>query len=288
MAAPAIPLPLPLPLAPRQPKRKRAADDTGSPAAAPPLEPSSKKARLGESLSLGSQGDISIFDALEARYDVQLHGVVSSSKIQKRVSAILRHIGGPRPRPDTGGDSFPGDAAASTAPTAPTAPTTTTRPRISVLRARAADAGKLITIAEIAKRELEKQGRGDTADADADAAGRPRRWFQYIALGEEIRERPRGDDRSIVEDTVLGGARARATITQDKSNKDGEEEGEEDNDDNDDDDDKNVETIKTPLERAIEGRPLVRGTPVMSLFLSRVSIDELRKRYGEQTNAPPT
>ena len=54
-----------------------------------------------------------------------------------------------------------------------------------------------------------------------------------------------------------------------------------------DDDDDDFETMKTPLERALERRPLLRGTPVMSIFLSRVPVEELRRRYGEQTNAAP-
>ncbi|RYP03409.1 hypothetical protein DL764_005168 [Monosporascus ibericus] len=210
-------------------KRKRTDSDSAG------LDISSKKPRLGEILNLSSQGEIAVGDTLEDKYDVQLHSVLSSSKIQKRVSAVLQHIG------PTGSSK---------------AITSATKPRISILRARAADTAKLITVAEIAKRELEERS-GESTE---------RRWFQYIALGEEIKEKQRGESKTIVADTVLGGLAA-------------DEEG---------DDSGDFETMKTPFERAIEGRPLVRGTPIMSLFLSQISIDELKKQYGEQTNASPT
>ncbi|RYP10390.1 hypothetical protein DL765_008122 [Monosporascus sp. GIB2] len=210
-------------------KRKRTDSDSAVP------QTSSKRPRLGEILNLSSQSEIAVADVLEDKYHVQLHSVLSSSKIQKRVSAVLQHIG------PTGSSK---------------AITSATKPRISILRARAADAGKLITIAEITKRELEERG-GESAE---------RTWFQYITLGEEIKEKQRGESKSIVEETVLGGLVA-------------DEEGDGSGD---------FETMKTPLEKAIDGRPLVRGTAIMSLFLSRISVDELKKRYGEQTNTSPT
>ncbi|RYO78530.1 hypothetical protein DL766_002081 [Monosporascus sp. MC13-8B] len=210
-------------------KRKRTDSDSAV------LETPSKRPRLGETLNLSTPSEIAAADVLEDKYHVQFHSVLSSSKIQKRVAAVLQHIG------PTGSSK---------------AITSTTKPRISILRARAADAGKLITIAEITKRELEERG-GESAE---------RTWFQYIALGEEIKEKQRGESKSIVEETVLGGF---AT----------DEEGDGSGD---------FETMKTPLERAIEGRPLVRGTAIMSLFLSRISVDELKKRYGEQTNTLST
>ena len=110
------------------------------------------------------------------------------------------------------------------------------------------------------------------------------RWFQYTALGEEVNEIPRGG----------GGGKGKSKGKERKGKKsvggdaapgDGEEDGKGSDDDDDDDDD--FETMKTPLERALERRPLLRGTPVMSIFLSRVPVEELRRRYGEQTNAAP-
>ncbi|KAI1081129.1 hypothetical protein F5B20DRAFT_72761 [Whalleya microplaca] len=187
--------------------------------------PPNKRVRLDAALNLTSADDVKTLGSLETKYDVQLHSVISSSKIQKKVTSILRHL-------------------------APSSSTEKTK--VSILHAKGSDAGKLVSIAEIAKREIGK-------DKDDQ-----RHWFQYIALGEELKERPRDDGKSVIEETKLGG---------------------EDVDDQDDDGD--FEVMKTPFERAIERQPLVRGVPILSLFLSRVSIEELKKRYGEQTNAPP-
>jgi len=51
------------------------------------------------------------------------------------------------------------------------------------------------------------------------------------------------------------------------------------------DDEGTFETMKTPLERAIEERPKVRALPIMTIYLSRVRIERLKVAYGEQTNA---
>ncbi|KAI0007935.1 hypothetical protein F4779DRAFT_483017 [Xylariaceae sp. FL0662B] len=198
-------------------KRKRTSAEPSIP---------NKRARLDAVLNLTSSDDVKALELVESKYDVQIHSILSSSRIQKKVSSILRHLG-------------PSSSAAKT--------------RVSILHARAADAGKLVSIAEIAKREIAK-----TND------DRPH-WFQHIALGEALKERPRDDGKSVVEETKLGGGRGP----------------------NDDQGDSDFEVMKTPFERAIEGQPLLRGVPVMSLFLSRVPIEELKKPYGEQTNAPP-
>ncbi|KAI2463620.1 hypothetical protein F4781DRAFT_113937 [Annulohypoxylon bovei var. microspora] len=188
-------------------KRKRT--DTG------PVLPN-KRARPENSLNLSSTEDAKILQAVESKYEVQIHSIISSSKIQKKVTAILRHL-------------------ASSA----------TKTTVSILRAKASDAGKLVSVAEIAKREVEKQ---------TDSG---RVWFQYIALGEELKEIPRDEGNTVIEETRLG-------------------------------DDDDYEIMKTPFERAIEGQPRLRGVPIMSLFLSQVSIEELKKRYREQTNAEST
>ena len=249
-------------------------------------------ARLGLATAQGDTAAAAAFDdRIEDKYDVQVLGVASASKIQKRVVHVLQHIGR--------------GAAITPAPTAATASTTTAaavettvasgKPRISILRARAADAGKLVTIAEIAKRELEKEeergggegeGEGEEGPGEGGASKTTDegRWFQYTALGEEVNEIPRGG----------GGGKGKSKGKERKGKKsvggdaapgDGEEDGKGSDDDDDDDDD--FETMKTPLERALERRPLLRGTPVMSIFLSRVPVEELRRRYGEQTNAAP-
>ncbi|KAI0453422.1 hypothetical protein F5B21DRAFT_282437 [Xylaria acuta] len=234
------------------PKRKRA--DTNS--SAEPITTSNKRQCLTKSLCLSDDDDAKILNTIDARYEVQLQSVISSSKIQQRVTAMLRHL-------------TPPTQSSSTEP-APDA--TTSKTRVSILRAKATEAGKLVSIAEIAKREIEKElPAGDDGAGEAGREGKTGRWFQYIALGEELIQKPRNEacngGSTIIEETVLGGPGA---------------------DKGDHDEDDEFEVMKTPFERAIEGRPLVRGVPVMSLFLSRSSIEELKKRYGEQTNVPPT
>jgi hypothetical protein len=188
-----------------------------------------KRTRLSTYVALSSETDIKAVDAVESSHDVQTHSISSGSKIQRKVTAVLQHL-----PPSTN-------------------PASTATAKICVLRARAPDAAKMISIAEIAKRELEKE--------------EGTRWFQYVTLGEEIQERPRGSGESGCAETVLGG------------------EAKTPHDEDDDGDD--YEVMEKPSDRALHGRPLVRGVPIMSLFLSRVSVAELRNRYGEQTNDTP-
>ncbi|KAI1112683.1 hypothetical protein F5Y14DRAFT_252546 [Nemania sp. NC0429] len=234
------------------PKRKRADTSNG-------LEPgttSNKRQCLTSSLCLSSPHDAKVLSVVDARYEVQLQSVISSSGIRQRVSAMLRYLTPP----------------AQSSSTEPTPDVVNSKTRVSILRAKSADAGKLVSIAEIAKREIEKEPLvGDGAvggEAGRGQGSETGRWFQYIALGEELQQKPRAGDDTVIEETVLRGPGA------------DEEDGEEDDD--------QFEVMKTPFERSIEGRPLVRGVPVMSLFLSRSSIEELKRRYGEQTNMPPT
>jgi len=45
------------------------------------------------------------------------------------------------------------------------------------------------------------------------------------------------------------------------------------------------ETMKTPFERATEGKPKVRAVPYLGIYFSRVPVEELKQLYGVQTNA---
>ncbi|KAI0540522.1 hypothetical protein GGR58DRAFT_133700 [Xylaria digitata] len=227
------------------PKRKRA--DTSS--STEPITTNNKRQCLASSLCPSSDDDAKVLSAIETRYEVQLQSVISSSKMKQRVLAMLRHL-------------TPPTTVSSAEPTLITAISKT---RVSVLRAKSTEAGKLISIAEIAKREIEKERpASDGAVSEAGQGSKTGRWFQYIALGEELQQRNREEGNTVIGETVLGGSGA------------GEQ----------DDDDHGFEVMKTPFERAIEGRPIVRRIPVMSLFLSRSPIEELKRRYGEQTNTP--
>lgn len=226
--------------APSPAKRKRtvafAADESAADNAH--SRPPTKKARLAADLSISRPDDRKALETVESKYDVQIHSIVSSTKIQKKVASVLRHLQEP-------------DATAVGAEAAPG------RPRVIVLRGPAAVAGKLVSIAEIAKREVAAQESGH--------------WFQYIALGQDIKESPR-ERPAIVEETILDG---RNTASKDDSAR-----GSDDEDDEEDD----FEYMKTPFERAIEGKPRKHAVAVMSLFLARVPVDELKRRFGEQNN----
>ncbi|KAK7943052.1 uncharacterized protein PG986_012165 [Apiospora aurea] len=240
-------------------KRKRSEPPTpaGNPATTDATTvTSSKRPRLASTLNIAASSDAKILAAIESKYDVQTHSVISSSKIQKKVTSVLRHL---QPVPKE-------------------------RTRVSVLRARASDAGKLTSIAEIAKREMLKSGGHQDGT---------KRWYQYIALGAETKDverekgssNGRGDGKTVVEETILAQRQApgEKEMTDDEQRQGREKE----RDGNKDEDDDDFEQMKTPFERAIEGTPKIRAVPVMSLFLSLTPIDELRRRYGEQTNDDP-
>ncbi|KAK6218278.1 hypothetical protein LQW54_002805 [Pestalotiopsis sp. IQ-011] len=225
--------------APSPAKRKRtvafAADETTDTSSRPPT----KRARLAADLSISRPDDRKALETVESKYDVQIHSIVSSTKIQKKVASVLRHLQEPE---TTVPENAPG------------------RPRIVVLRGPAAVAGKLVSIAEIAKREIAAQENGH--------------WFQYIALGQYIKESPR-ERPAVVEETILDGRNA--------ASKDDSARGSDDKEDEDDEDD-DFEYMKTPFERAFEGKPRKHAVAVMSLFLARVPVDELKRRFGEQNN----
>jgi hypothetical protein len=221
--------------------RPRAPSTTTTP---PPRRPLAVELGIQQTGSAEQQeGDSRAVELVDGRCDVQVHSVLSSSKMQKKVASVLRHL-----------DMHP-YAAPSVSAAASSGASGSGKPRVSVLRARACDAGKLVSIAEIAKREI------------ADGV-----WFQYMALGEEVRDvartKGRGDD-TVVEETRLEGARR-------GENKDNDDEGRKDVDDD-------FEVMKTRFERAVEGTPKKRAVAIVSLFLARVSINELKQRFGEQT-----
>ncbi|KAK8116187.1 hypothetical protein PG984_012689 [Apiospora sp. TS-2023a] len=245
-------------------KRKRSEPPTPNPAAATTTttaaEVPSKRPRLASTLNIAEASDAKILAAVESKYDVQTHSVISSSKIQKKVTSILRHL----QLPATPANNPP-------------------KPRVSVLRGRAADAGKLISIAEIAKREMLKSSGG--------------KWYQYIALGSETKQMERGDNprsssahkegKTVIEDTILGRQVQGQSANPETAGDNDDEQQQEKDEDEDDEGDDEFEEMKTPFERAIEGTSKIRAVPVMSLFLSPIPIDELRRRYGEQTNNNP-
>ncbi|KAG4029512.1 hypothetical protein MFRU_015g00540 [Monilinia fructicola] len=152
--------------------------------------------------------------------------ILSSSQIQKKVSRILSIL-------STFSFSDPS-------------------PHVVLLSAKAPSVCKLISIAEIVKRELARSGK---------------KWYQYNVVGELATSVPRNIEAEKEEEEEEEDVEMRDG---------GEEEAEQ-----------AFETMKTPFERALdaEGKPKIRGLATLTLYLSRVRIESLKKIYGEQTNA---
>ncbi|KAM3072389.1 hypothetical protein ACMFMG_009193 [Clarireedia jacksonii] len=152
---------------------------------------------------------------LSSTHQITTMNIISSSHIQKKVTRILDTL-------STFSFSDP-------------------KPHVVLLQAKAPVACKLITIAEIAKRELARNGA---------------KWFQYNVVGSILVEQPPG---SLKADT----AGALNCANEDENTMDVEVDA--DADANEDEESTAFEKMKTPFERAIEGRP---------------KIDSLKKTYG--------
>jgi len=149
--------------------------------------------------------------------------IISSSKIEQKVTRALQILSEYRAIPPA-------------------------KPKVVMFQSKAAVASKLISIAEITKREIVKNGG---------------KWYQYNKLGQVIDERKDNE----------GAARKEKSAGEDVSMAD--------NGDNDagNASEEEFETMKTPFERAIEGKPKVKAIPLMMLYISRVRVDTLRKDH---------
>lgn len=154
---------------------------------------------------------------LSNAYDITTMNIISSSSINKKATRALEVLG-----------TYPVDKSRGE------------KEKIMVLQAKAKVASKMVSVVEICKRDIGKEGG---------------KWFQYSAVGE-VRVEIIGED---------GGGKGEKAVESE-------------------DEDESFETMKTPFERAIEGKPKVRAVPVITVYLSRVRIDSLRKAHGEQTN----
>lgn len=142
-----------------------------------------------------------------------------------------------------------------------------------MLYAKAGVASKLITVAEIVKREIGKKednGKGGV-------------WYQYIIVDSLLGEVERRDGVSA--ETGKGRVGQKNKESRKESGEGDDEDVDMDEGAQSDGSEEVFETMKTPFERAIEGTPKVRGVPVMVMYLSRVKINALRKLCGEETNA---
>ncbi|KAK0256110.1 hypothetical protein LTR91_000289 [Friedmanniomyces endolithicus] len=155
-------------------------------------------------------------EALAQKYQLTKHRIISSTQIASRTTTIVSKL----THPATEGE----------------------KPVIVALTAEARVASKLISVVEIAKRDLASKG-GEC--------------FQYTALSSRIGEVPR-------ERKVKGGGRA--------VNQPGEDDG-----GADEEGDGDFQTMPDPM-----GVMKKRNTPVMTIYLSSVAVKELRVAYGEQ------
>jgi hypothetical protein len=189
-----------------------------------PEDPSTRQF-TADALATTTATDSSL-NELESEYEFTTINVISSSHVQQKVTQALGVL--------------------SVYPIIPPA-----KPAVVMLYSKAPVAAKLITIAEITKREIGQNGG---------------RWFQYNKLDSVVEKKMNSKGET--------GGKANAESPKDSSamEVDGEE--------NPESEGEAFETMKTPFERAIEGRPKIRSVPVMTLYLSRVRVDSLRRLYG--------
>jgi hypothetical protein len=168
----------------------------------------------------------STLNELESEYEFTTINVISSSHVQQKVTQALGVL--------------------SVYPIIPPA-----KPAVVMLYSKAPVAAKLITIAEITKREIGQNGG---------------KWFQYNKLDSVVEKKMNSKGETV------GKVNAESPKDSSAMEVDGEEDPESEGE--------AFETMKTPFERAIEGRPKIRSVPVMTLYLSRVRVDSLRRLYG--------
>jgi hypothetical protein len=173
--------------------------------------------------STNANAGCQVLTGLENTHDVTTMSIISSSHIQQKVTRALDIL--------------------SEYPAVPPA-----KPKVVTLYSKAAVTSKMITIAEIVKREIAKAGG---------------KWYQYNKLNKVVEEK--------VE--KAGSARTEKSTGEDVSMAENGDDGA------GQESEEEFETMKTPFERAIEGKPKLRAIPVMTVYLSRVRIDTLRKDH---------
>jgi hypothetical protein len=208
-------------------RRQQTADLTDVAVPEDPSTPQFTADALPTTTTTASSDARPALNELESEYEFTSINIISSSHIQQKVTQALGVL--------------------SVYPVIPPA-----KPAVLILHSKAPVAVKLITIAEITKREIGRSGG---------------KWFQYNKLDSVVEEKKvysKGEkgEKANAENTM------NSLAMEVDGEGDPESEGEA------------FETMETPFERAIEGRPKIRSVPVMTLYLSRVRVDSLRKLYG--------
>jgi len=163
-----------------------------------------------------------VLTELRGKYELLPLSVVSSSKIEQRVSKVLAHLG----------RFHPTDLAV--------------KPGVVLLHARASEASKMITMAEVVRRRVGEQKQ---------------KWYQYNRVYEVETAAYQEDIPSTIEDTVLGNAGG-------ANGEDGDISGEEDD----------FEIMEGHFRDAVIPSNKLTTKTYMAIFLSRVPIPELKSK----------
>lgn len=209
---------------------------------------SRKRRHVGPSTSsiprtLPMESHNELISELQNKYSIITTSVISSSKIQKKVNTVLSHLGHV--------DLFNAED----------------KPGVMMLHARAGDAGKMVTVIELAKRRMGEVGVA---------------WYQYNRVYQTTRQ----DDKIHSKGASRGGRNAREaneTVVEGtvmgEAGPDSEEES---------DEEEGFEPVDADLYAASQDKPSAEPKATyMSIFLSRVPIPELQSKnfVTLQTNA---
>ena len=167
---------------------------------------------------------------LSSVYNIHAINIISSTSISTKATTMIKHL-----------TTEPQQDAKST---------------ICKLTARSNVANKLISIVEIAKREI--LASSSRSDARHDGGS----LYQYSALGSEMV-------------TLKPPTTEKKTARQEGLTADGDVEAAVATNNNNDDDEDAFEVMKGP-----EQKEKIRAVPVLTVYLSRVSVKELKKAYG--------
>lgn len=159
--------------------KRRLADVDTIPATAAPQDKSTsnKKQRIGPSSSsiprtLPMQPHEDLLAELKGKYTILTASVISSSKITKKVTQVLSHLGHV--------DLFSQSSV----------------PGVMMLHARVGDSGKMVTVMELAKKRM-------------DEAGQP--WYQYNRVyevsdnGTKLKPTGKALEHAVIEKSVMEG-----------------------------------------------------------------------------------
>ena len=184
---------------------------------------------------------------LQDQYDFSIISIISSSKIQQKVKNLIARV-----------ERF-------------TFANVSAKPGVVVLHAKAASASKLISVIEIAKKDIETRGG---------------KWYQYSKLHSELLEfkekqwKPSQDGRTLADtasgpnSTANGKTRPQRTHTGDQNDL-VDEEG----------DDSDAEVAFETLQHqssgaASNGTSKVRATPIMTVYFACVPVPGLKDLFG--------